>query len=148
MYCDNYDLSQDIHYGDGHLLIKILSPLLPYGKLDFLRDSAKDSITLLWRNNYETVGKVALGGVLGNCGIATVSNLTKGMSRHSRVGDTLLLLAEKTAEAMNFSILECTAQKKAQGRFIKIAIANGWKELYEFKNKRSGNTCIKLIKEI
>lgn len=61
--------------------------------------------------------------------------------RHKRVGTTLNNLRQDIARLLGYTVMVCTdvAQNEYQRRLLKT---NGWKDLIDFKNKRTGNTVI------
>ena len=74
------------------------------------------------------------------CGIAISCNaFVEEQYRNKRVGSVLNNLRQEIARANGYTILICTdiAKNDHQRKLLKT---NGWEDVLEFKNKRTGNT--------
>lgn len=76
------------------------------------------------------------------CGILVSCNAYVQPSfRGKRVGTLLNNLRQEIARAMGYTVMICTdiARNTPQRKLLKT---NGWKDILEFKNKRTGNTIL------
>jgi hypothetical protein len=76
------------------------------------------------------------------CGIIVSCNaFVAEQYRHRRVGTVLNNLRQDIARMLGYTIMLCTdiAQNEHQRRLLKT---NGWKDVLDFKNRRTGNTVI------
>jgi hypothetical protein len=76
------------------------------------------------------------------CGIVVSCNANvRETYRHKRVGTVLNNLRQDIARMLGYTVMLCTdiAQNEHQRRLLKT---NGWKDVLDFKNRRTGNTVI------
>jgi hypothetical protein len=145
------DWNLDIQEGEGEFQSKLnkefkkfLKPL--EGKVEVFHRG--DMVELNFTVKKQYAGEVYLSGIEGQCGVANMSGLDVCTPQQGkRYGAFLIEAFEWMAEEFGYSSIECTTITSAAA-FRHLAEARGYKELYSFRNKRTGNLIHKLYKEI
>lgn len=96
-----------------------------------------------------TLGYFYLNQFPFNCGCVMLFSLSSVYQHKKGVGKLLLECAKTIAKACGYSMMIATTNNRYGNKiFYDMAIKDKWKPVDEFLNKRSGNTCNIITKQL